>query len=63
MRTSLSVGTLCSQSACFPLSFSALMMYFPSGEMAANVALTVLVTCVIAKFWNGAVPPRFSNEV
>ena len=45
----LPVGTLRSHRLCFPLSFTTLTTYLPSGEMAAAVALPELVTCVTSK--------------
>jgi hypothetical protein len=53
LNPTLFVGRLRSQKLCIPLSSTKFRRYFPSGGIAACVALAELVTCVMLKFWKG----------
>src|SRR6267378_6075676 len=59
---SLPVATLRSQRLFSPLSSITVSTYFPSGDMAVTVARLELVTCVMAKFWNGVGAARRSSK-
>src|SRR5262249_48206347 len=56
------VAMLRSHMLSIPLFTCTFSRYLPSGEIAASLALPVLVNCSIVKFWNGGGPLRFRNQ-